>query len=105
MIFARPDFVKVHRIVALFSQRGEWQKLFSLFFSREEEQLLFRAAIFAQQKTNAAEQESDRPVIKSHQGGKYATPDLTRGRIDDGPLRVTIVGCLCYVGRHGHRTS
>src|SRR6266436_4412947 len=24
---------------------------------------------------------------QSHQGDKYATPDSTRGRIDDGPLR------------------
>jgi hypothetical protein len=96
-----PDFVKVHRIVAFFSQPGEWQKLFSLFFSREEEQLLFRAAIFAQQKTNAAEQESDRHVIKSHQGGKYATPDFTRGRIDDGPLRADHrrLFMLCWTAR------
>jgi hypothetical protein len=46
-------------------QRGEWQNLCSLCFSREEKQLLFRAAIFAQQKTNAAKQESDRHVIKA----------------------------------------
>jgi hypothetical protein len=24
---------------------------------------------------------------QSHQGDKYATPDSTRGRVDDGPLR------------------
>ena len=41
MIFAWSDFVNVHAVVASFSQPGEWQKLFSLFFSREEKQLLF----------------------------------------------------------------
>jgi len=41
MVFAWSDFVNVHAVVALFSQPGEWQKLFSLFFSREEKQLLF----------------------------------------------------------------
>jgi len=46
-------------------QRGEWQNLFPLCFSGEEKQLLFRAAIFAKQKTNTVEQESDRHVIKA----------------------------------------
>ena len=100
-----PDFVKVHRIVALFSQPGEWQKLFSLFFSREEEQLLFRAAIFAQQKTNAAEQESDRHVIKATKEVSMQ-PLILLAVVSMVVLYVlTIVGCLCYVGRHGHRTS
>src|SRR5438477_728777 len=26
-------------------------------------------------------------ALSSHQGDKYATPDSTRGRVDDGPLR------------------
>jgi hypothetical protein len=43
-IFARRDFVKVHRV---------------------EKQLLFRAAIFAKQKTNTAEQETS-PDCQSH---------------------------------------
>jgi hypothetical protein len=48
--------------VALFSQPGEWQKLFSLFFSREEKQLLFRAGNFckANDKEGVAGNESSR---------------------------------------------
>jgi hypothetical protein len=49
-VFAGPDFVNMHRVVALFSQPGEWQNLFSLFFSREEKQLLFRAGNFCKAK-------------------------------------------------------
>jgi hypothetical protein len=44
MIFARADFVQVHRV---------------------KKQLLFRAAIFAKQKTNTAEQERS-PDCQSH---------------------------------------
>jgi len=29
----------------------------------------------------------ERERQRRHQGDKYATPDSTRGRIDDGPLR------------------
>ena len=101
MILPGLDFVKVHRIVALFFQPGEWQKLFSLFFSREEKQLLFRAAIFAQQKTNEGGAGKRSSRYKSHQGGKYATPDFTRGRIDDGPLRADHrrLFMLCWTAR------
>src|SRR6266516_3171255 len=83
---AWPDFVNVHSVVALFSQPGEWQKLFSLFFSREEKQLLFRAGNFckAKDKEGGAGKRSSR--YQSHQGGKYAIPDSTHGHIDDGPL-------------------
>ena len=52
--------MNVHRVIAL----CEWQKLFSPSFSREEKQLLFRAAIFAKQKTKKADPENDRQVIK-----------------------------------------
>jgi hypothetical protein len=74
MIFARADFVNVHRVVALFSQPGEWQKLFSLFFSREEKQLLFRAGNFckAKDKESGAGKRSSR--YQSHQGGKVCNP-------------------------------
>jgi len=78
------------RCIALslyFLQRNEWQNLFSLCFSGEKKQLLFRGAIFAKQKTNTVEQESDRHVIKATKEISYATPDSTRGRVDDGPLR------------------
>jgi uncharacterized protein (DUF58 family) len=70
-----------------FLQRNEWQNLFLLCFSGEEKPLLFRAAIFAKQKTNTPEQKSDRHIIKPTKEISYATPDSTRGRVDDGPLR------------------
>jgi hypothetical protein len=73
--------------VALFSQPGEWQKLFSLFFSREEKQLLFRAGNFCKAKDQEGGAGKRSSRYQSHQGGKYAIPDSTRGRIDDSPLR------------------
>ena len=79
----------MHRVVR-FILRSEvnGETHFRYVSAVKKNRLLFRAAIFAQQKTNAAEQaKSDRHVIKSHQGGKYATPDFIRGCIDDGPLR------------------
>ena len=87
MTFARAYFINAHRVVVLFSQPGEWQKLISLFFSREEKQLLFRAGNFckAKDKESGAGKRSSR--YQSHQGGKYATPDSTRCHVDDGPLR------------------
>jgi hypothetical protein len=61
--------------------------------------------IFAQQKTNAAEQESDRHVIKATKEVSMQ-PLILLAVVSMMVLYVlTIVGCLCYVGRHGHRTS
>jgi hypothetical protein len=78
----------VHRVVRFILRSEVNGRIYSRYVSAvKKDRLLFRAAIFAQQKTNAAEQESDHHVIKSHQGGKYATHDFIRGRIDDGPLR------------------
>ena len=39
--------------------------------------------------------------MKSHQGDKYATPDSTRGRVDDGSLRVDHrrLFILCWAAR------
>ena len=65
MILTRADFVNVNRV---------------------KKQLLFRAAIFAKQKTNTAEQERS-PDCQIHQGGKYAVPGSIRSRIGDGSLR------------------
>ena len=66
--------------------------------------LSYNKSSFAQQKTNAAEQESNRHVIK-------ATKEISMQHlillavVSMMVLYVlTIVGCLCYVGRHGHRT-
>jgi hypothetical protein len=87
--------------VASFSQPGELQKLFSLFFSREVKQLLFRAGNVckAKDKESGAGKRSSR--YQSHQGGKYAIPDSTRGRIDDGPLRADHrrLFMLCWAAR------
>jgi len=65
LIFALAEFVQVHRA---------------------KKQLLFRAAIFAKQKTNTAEQERS-PDCQSHYGDKYAVPDSIRSRNGDGSLR------------------
>jgi len=74
-------------------------------FSGEEKQLLFRAAIFAKQKTNTAEQESDRHVIKATKEVSMQYLILLAVVSMMVLYVLTIVGCLCYVGRHGHRTS
>jgi len=62
-------------------------------------------AIFAKQKTKKAEQENDLHVIK-------ATKEISMQHlillavVSMMVLYVLIiVGCLCYVGRHGRRTS
>jgi hypothetical protein len=66
---------------------------------------LLGQAIFAKQKTKKAEQENDRHVIK-------ATKEISMQHlillavVSMMVLYVLIiVGCLCYVGRHGRRTS
>ena len=53
----------------------------------------------AKDKCGGAGKRSSR--YKSHQGGKYATPDFTRGRIDDGPLRADHrrLFMLCWTAR------
>jgi hypothetical protein len=66
-------------------QPSEWQKLSSLFFSREKK-LLFKAGNFckANDKEGGAGNESSR--YQSDKGGKYATPDSTGGLIGDDAL-------------------
>jgi hypothetical protein len=78
---------------------------FSLCFTREENSGFLGQAIFAKQKTKKAEQENDRHVIK-------ATKEISMQHlillavVSMMVLYVLIiVGCLCYVGRHGRRTS
>ena len=87
--------------MALFSQPGKWQKLFSLFFRREEKQLLFRAGNFCTAKDKCGGAGKRSSHYKSHQGGKYATPDFTRGRVDDGSLRADHrrLFILCWAAR------
>jgi hypothetical protein len=62
-------------------------------------------AIFAKQKTKKAQQANDRHVIK-------ATKEISMqhlillAAVSVMALYVLIIaGCLCYVGRHGRRTS
>ena len=79
---------------------------FSLCFTREKKTARFLGqAIFAKQKTKKAEQENDLHVIK-------ATKEISMQHlillavVSMMVLYVLIiVGCLCYVGRHGRRTS
>ena len=74
---------------------------FSLRFIREEKQRAFRAGNFckAKDKKGGAGKRSSR--YQSHQGDKYATPDSTRGRVDDGPLRADHrrLFMLCWAAR------
>jgi hypothetical protein len=74
---------------------------FSLRFIREEKQRAFRAGNFckAKDKESGAGKRSSR--YQSHQGDKYATPDSTRGRVDDGPLRADHrrLFMLCWAAR------
>ena len=62
-------------------------------------------AIFAKQKTKKAEQENNRHVIK-------ATKEISMQHLILLAVvsmmvlyALIIAGCLCYVGRHGRRTS
>ena len=62
---------------------------------------LFRAGNFfkAKDKKGGAGKRSSR--YQSHQEDKYATPDSTRGRVDDGPLRADHrrLFMLCWAAR------
>jgi hypothetical protein len=83
MIFAGPDFVKVHRV---------------------KKQLLFSAAIFAKQKTNTLSRK-DHQIVKSIEevSMQYLIPFAV---VSVMALYVLIIAsCLCYIGRHGHRVS
>jgi hypothetical protein len=53
----------------------------------------------AKDKERGAAKRSSR--YQSHQGDKYATPDSTRGRIDDGPLHADHrrLFMLCWAAR------
>jgi hypothetical protein len=65
------------------------------------ERLGFGAGNFckAKDKESAAGKRSSR--YQSHQGDKCATPDSTRGRVDDGPLRADHrrLFMLCWAAR------
>jgi hypothetical protein len=86
-------------------QRGEWQKLFSLCFSREEKPPLFRAAIFEKQKTNTAEQENYSQITNLTKEINMQPLILLAALSVMVLYMLTIVGCVCYVGRHRRRTS
>jgi hypothetical protein len=63
-------------------------RIYSRYVSAvQKKQPLFRATIFAKQKTNIAEQENDHHVIKATKENNDAIPDSTRDPIGDGPLR------------------
>jgi hypothetical protein len=67
--------------------------------------LQFRQAIFAKQKTRKAKQKNDRHVIKATMEVRMQ-PLILLAAVSMIVLYVLIVvGCLCYVGRHGRRTS
>ena len=53
----------------------------------------------AKDKEGAAAKRSSR--YQSHRGDRYATPDFTHGRIDDGPLRADYrcLFMLCWAAR------
>ena len=63
--------------------------------------LSYNKSSFAQQKTNAAEQESNRHVIKATK--EVSMQYLILLAVVSMMLLyvLIIVGCLCYVGRHG----
>ena len=54
---------------------------------REEKTERFQGRQFLQSKRQRMRSRKAIVTLSSHQGGKYATHDFTRGRIDDGPLR------------------
>jgi hypothetical protein len=62
-------------------------------------------AIFAKQKTKKAEQENDRYGIKTTK--EVSMQHLILLAVLSGMILYVLIiaGCLCYVGRHGYRTS
>ena len=74
-------------------------------FSRKEKHVSLGQAIFAKQKTKKAERQNDRHVIEPTKEINMQ-PLVLLAAISMLVIYVlTIVGCLCYVGRHGRRTS
>jgi hypothetical protein len=63
-----------------------------------------RTAIFAKQKTNKAEQGKDRYVIKATKEISMQYPILLAAVLMILYVLIIVAG-LCYVGRHGPRTS
>jgi hypothetical protein len=76
-----------------------------IFQSRRKTPCFLRQAIFAKQMTKNAEQENDGHVIKATKEASMQHLILL-ATISIMILYVLIIaGCLCYVGRHGRRTS
>jgi hypothetical protein len=61
--------------------------------------------IFAKQKTKKAQQANDRHVIKATKETSMQHLILLAAVSMMVLYVLIIVGCLCYVGRHGRRTS
>ena len=69
------------------------------FSAKEEKQLPLGNFCKAQDKESGAGKRS--PRYQSQQGDKYATPDFTRGRVDNGPLHADHrrLFVLCWAAR------
>ena len=79
--------------------------ILAMFHPVKKNRALLGQAIFAKQKTKNAEQESHRHIITATKEVSMQ-PMILLAVVSMMALYVlTIVGCLCYVGRHGHRTS
>jgi hypothetical protein len=101
MVFAWSDFVNLHA-VWLYSLSQVNGRSYSRYFSAvKKNSCFFRAGNFCKaiDKERQAGKRSSR--YQSHQGDKYATPDSTRGRVDDGPLRADHrrLFMLCWAAR------
>jgi uncharacterized membrane protein len=105
MVFAWSDFVNLHA-VWLYSLSQVNGRSYSRYFSAVKKNSCFLGqAIFAKQKTRNAKQENDRRVIKATKEISMQ-PLILLAAVSMMVLYVLIiVGCLCYVGRHGRRTS
>jgi hypothetical protein len=79
---------------------------YSRYFSAVKKNSCFLGqAIFAKQKTKKAEQENDRHVIKATKEVSMQYLILLTVISMMVLYMLIIVGCLCYVGQHGRRTS
>ncbi|HEU5247110.1 MAG TPA: hypothetical protein VFU09_08485 [Candidatus Udaeobacter sp.] len=65
----------------------------------------FGQAIFAQQNTKKAEHENDRQVIEAIKETIMQYLVLLAVVSMMALYVLIIAGCLCYIGRHGRRTS
>ena len=92
--------ILIRRLVAVLRSGIPYQSNYKLTLKNAAHRLVERRNFCkAKDKEGATGKRSSR--YQSYQGDKYATPDSTRGRVDDGPLRADHrrLFMLCWAAR------